>query len=427
MKLTIDVCSKKEIVKSKNKLFGIISDNILDRVFTFLLALTPILQHYRGIIGNAGITVLVLVLTYFLITLFIRKCKIRTDIMIMMLPLVCFCIYKALIHEKSLLGIAQSGVIILFYIFGAAGIIRISGLVRSASVIALLASVIIIIQNIAYYSIGKHIQCVPTSLLLPESSQWILGAQTGKVGINGVVTSLYRPSAFFLEPSHMFLYIFPILFIFLLSPEMNVWKKRRAILLSIGIVLSTSGMGICIVAFAWALYFGLSSGKLNDIKIRNIFKWKNLVIIFIFLIVGLIAFVMIPTLRQSVERIIFGNAISGRTTQATNLLRSLYGSQWIFGVTSTTEDIIYNMSGFAATLYKFGLIGIGFSYIFYLQSAFQFYAPYNWIGIVIIIVSFFSAHTHGTIYMLYFVMILTNGGALYGKRKLFGRRQKNGK
>lgn len=35
--------------------------------------------------------------------------------------------------------------------------------------------------------------------------------------------------------------------------------------------------------------------------------------------------------------------------------------------------------------------------------------PYKWIAAVIVFVSFFSAHTHGIFYMLYYVIILMMG------------------
>lgn len=422
MKISITKESRKNVVQIKKSIFGESRNSIADNIFAFLFAMTPILQHYKGILGNAGITVLVIVLVYFLTSGMFRKCTVNVKLIGMMIPLILFSIYKAFIHEINIMSIAQAGVIILFYLAAATKIVNTSCLLKRASDIAILASIFIIIQNLSYYLFGKHLQMVPTSLLLPESSQWILGAQTGRVGINGVMTALYRPSAFFLEPSHMFLYIFPILFIYLLSRDMNKWRFRRAILLSIGIILSTSGMGIAVTVAAWGLYFGLSSGKMNEIKLRNILKLKNIIIIILLFFAAIIVVFTVPTIRDSVERILFGNAISGRTSQATNLLKSLSGSELIIGVTSTTEGIEYNLSGFAATLYKFGIIGIILSYSLYVRSAIQEYAPYNWIGMVILAVSFFSAHTHGTIYMLYYVLILVNGADLFGIRKLFNKR-----
>lgn len=106
---------------------------------------------------------------------------------------------------------------------------------KSASRIAQVASILIIVQYVCHYIFGFHLKLVPVSLLLPESSQWIAGAETGQVGINGIRSELYRPSAFFLEPSHMFLYVFPILFVFLLSPNIDNWRRKIAILLTVGL------------------------------------------------------------------------------------------------------------------------------------------------------------------------------------------------
>lgn len=52
------------------------------------------------------------------------------------------------------------------------------------------------------------------------------------------------------------------------------------------------------------------------------------------------------------------NAIEGRTAQGFNLIANLTGMKLLVGVTSTTAGIQFNMAGFVATLYKFGIIGI---------------------------------------------------------------------
>ena len=133
---------------------------------------------------------------------------------------------------------------------------------------------------------------------------------------------------------------------------------------------------------------------------------------------------MVPTLWQSVERILSGDAISGRVTRSSDLLKTLGGGDLLVGVTNTLEGIEFNMSGFAATLYKFGIVGIILSYMFYVYCALRLEAPYNWIGRVILVVSFFSAHTHGTLFMLYYVMILLRGYEALQSRK--GAWEKNG-
>lgn len=399
---------------TKTGFYGEKRGGYVDSIFSFLMAFSPILQHYKGFLGNAGISVLVLGLPYIVLKLLIKIQGGRFSIEKIIFPLVIFSLYKAFIHEVHFLGIAQAIVIIIYYVAIASGVINLKRVFKSASRVAQFACVLIVVQYVCHYILGFHLKLIPISLLLEESNQWIAGAETGQVGINGIRSELYRPSAFFLEPSHMFLYIFPILFMFLLSPHIDKWRKKVAILLTVGVFFTTSGMGIGIGCLAWVLYLGFNSGKFNDIKLSNIFKMKNLILLMLFGIVFIVLCFKVPFLRDSIARIFVSesggsNAIEGRTTQGFNLIRSLTGIKFLIGITSTTEGILFNMAGFTATLYKFGIIGVFLSYMFYVKNAICQKNPYKWIAIVIVVVSFFSAHTHGIFYMLYYTIILMIG------------------
>ena len=373
-----------------------------------------ILQHYKGFLGNAGISVLVLGLPYIVLGLLAKLQNEKISVEKIIFPLVLFSLYKAFIHEVNFMGIAQAIVIVIYYFAISEGVINLKSVFKSASRIAQVASILIIVQYVCHYIFGFHLKLVPVSLLLPESSQWIAGAETGQVGINGIRSELYRPSAFFLEPSHMFLYVFPILFVFLLSPNIDNWRRKIAILLTVGLFLTTSGMGIGVSCFAWILYLGFNSGKLNNIKLKNVFRIKNLIMLITFCIVFIVLCFTVPFFRDSIVRIFVGesggsNAIEGRTAQGFNLIANLTGVKLLIGVTSTTVGIQFNMAGFVATLYKFGIIGTFLSYAFYVKNAICQKVPYKWIAVVIVFVSFFSAHTHGIFYMLYYVIILMMG------------------
>ena len=242
-----------------------------------------------------------------------------------------FSLYKAFIHEVNFMGIAQAIVIVIYYFAISEGVINLKSVFKSASRIAQVASILIIVQYVCHYIFGFHLKLVPVSLLLPESSQWIAGAETGQVGINGIRSELYRPSAFFLEPSHMFLYVFPILFVFLLSPNIDNWRRKIAILLTVGLFLTTSGMGIGVSCFAWILYLGFNSGKLNNIKLKNVFRIKNLIMLITFCIVFIVLCFTVPFFRDSIVRIFVGesggsNAIEGRTAQGRmrSMIKMLY-------------------------------------------------------------------------------------------------------
>lgn len=396
--------------QTKNRVFGLQNAITGEKVFAFLVAASPILQHYKGPIGNAGITAISVGLLFYLLKAMMKGMgsgKILHGKQILILtPLMIFSFYKAVIHGVNVMSLLHAAVIVGYYVLIAERYIGNGCVLRMSLGISMAASFLIILQNVCYYLLGRHIQMVPVPLLLPESSAWIGGAQTGHIGVNGAYSALYRPSAFFLEPSHMFLYIFPILYLLLLSPGMNRWKRQMAVLLSVGLILSTSGMGIAVVAAGWLLYFALGDGKENQIKLRNLLRGTNIVMLVAALVAGLIVLRMVPTLWDSVQRILSGEAISGRVTRSSQLLKTLSGSQLLVGVTNTLEGIEFNMSGFAATLYKFGIVGIVLSYVLYVYSALKMKSPYNWIGRVILVVSFFSAHTHGTLFMLYYVIIL---------------------
>lgn len=386
---------------------------LLDKLCAFSLALSPILQHYMGPFEDAGHSILIIFFPFVLLRLLYRMRSFKIADLGVVVVLIIFSLYRVVDHGPSLYKFGHRMLIIIYYMALALGCINVKHLIKSAYYVAIAASVCIIVQYVCFYAFGFHLQLVPTSLLLPRAYQWILGAQTGLAGITGRLGNFYRPSAFFLEPSHMFLYIFPHLFIMLLSQNMNRWRIRKAYLFTLALLLSTSGMGISVAAGAWALYFGLSSGKNNIIRFRYILKPKNLMILMTFLVLSVGLYFSVPIITQSVDRIL-GNtgridAISGRTAHSIALIKSLTGMKLLFGVVDSTSDFEVHMPGFMGAIYRYGLIGIVLSYAFYVRSLFKLKGQYFWISLVIIIVSFFSGHTHATFYMLYYVIILLEG------------------
>lgn len=185
------------IINKKHEIF--ISNEkktlIEDEICAFLLALSPILQHYQGIFEDLGITVLLITCIWYCLKLFrvIRNIRIPT----MILGLLIFQLYKSVIHGSSFMGMAYAFVMIFIYVVASTGLINLSFFMRASCSIATLASILILVQYACYYLLGFHLQLVPTKFLLSEAEQWILGAQTGLAGITGKIGTLYRPSAFF--------------------------------------------------------------------------------------------------------------------------------------------------------------------------------------------------------------------------------------
>ncbi len=488
--------------------------NVVDVLVGLLLAISPLLQHYKGIGVNAGFIVLILCLPYVCLKLLFRFRNLPWKNALIALPLVLFQVYRVLAHGTTFMELAHAAVLCGYFVAIALGGINLKYVAHSAYWVAMAAGIGIIIQSICYYLFDFHLQLVATGLLLEESEAWIGLVETGLININGSVSAIYRPSAFFLEPSHMFLYLVPSLFLLLLSPEMNRVKRISAVVLSVGLILSTSGMGIAVVAGAWLLQLGFSNGKENLLRFKHFFNKKNIFRCIAFALVFVMIALSLPFLRYSVLRIFMGSravnemiaaeqakkepqttieeelkeepdktpteklpetqpvetpeqpsvdveklpqeeqpsvdveklpqeeqapsvdkesqtekepsveakpqtggssnkgstAISGRTERAISLIRyRMSGAQYLIGVSDSVDNIEFNLPGFFATMYKYGILGVLLSYLFYLCCAVFAKGPYRWMAIIILMISFFSAHTHGTFYMLFYVLMLMDG------------------
>ena len=78
----------------------------------------------------------------------------------------------------------------------------------------------------------------------------------------------------------------------------------------------------------------------------------------------------------------------------------MHGGQLLFGVTKDISNIEFNLSGYAATMYRYGLIGVILSYVVYVRGVIQLKRHFRIISMVILVISFFTAHTHGTYHLI---------------------------
>lgn len=399
--------------------FGNSNTMVLDKLCAFLLVLSPILQHYVGPYRSAGFSILLILSPYLLLKVLkkIQLGKINTTHLSSFLVLFLFQFYKMISHNINTSKIMYGVFMLICFFTIVCECVNIKYVLRYATYIATFAGLCLILQYILYYIGGFHLQMVPTNLLLPENSAWILGAQTGTASITGKLIDFYRPSAFFLEPSHLMLFCFPVLAVLLLNPHMDKWRMRCAVIITLGIGLSTSGMGIAVCVGIWAVYFFLyrqNKGEFQTGTFKKLFSVKTIAILVLLVAFLILAYTQIGFFRNAVDRIFTAedgstSAIDGRVRLARMLVENLSGKNLFFGITDDISDIDFNLSGFFATLYKFGLIGIVLSYFFYVRSFLKLKGCYFWISLIIIIISYFTAHTHGTFYMLYFIIFLMDG------------------
>ncbi len=388
----------------------------LDRIAASLLAVCPVLQHYRSPLYNAALTVMVLLVPYLLYRVACRRKEISFADLRPVAVLIVYMLYRVVDHGSSVTELGQSFVLIVYFAAAAFDCIDTRWLCRSALTVACIASLLLLVQYISFFLFDHHLQLVPTSLLLPSADQWVLGAKTGMAGITGQIreNGFYRPSAFFLEPSHVYIYLFPHLAMVLLGKKHGPKELAQAVLLSLGLVLCTSSMGIAVACAAWGLFIAFYNEQTQTFTWRNLCRRRTKIVLVCAVAAFVVMVIAVPQIRMAVTRIFVNDpgkktAIGGRIDSALKGLKDLNGKQWIFGVSDTTRDITYNMPGFIASIRRHGLIGMVLSMEFYTKSVWKLKMPFWFVALVIVGTSFFSAHTHSTVGMMYFVLILMQG------------------
>ena len=306
------------------------------------------------------------------------------------LPLILYFAFSAVIHDITVSKILYSGFMIVMCILFEYGCFNVRYILKYASYVCMAACGVLVLQYFCYYLLGFHVCVVPTDLLLAESSNWIAGAKTGLINIRGASHGFYRPSAFFLEPSHLFIYFFPVLCMLLFSEEMTGTRLRSAFILTIGIILSTSGMGIVCCVGVWACYFLMyyDGSNKNVARLANVFSLRNILFISSLFILVVFLYFTVDSVAYTIDRILFDEssaAFSGRMGQASTLIRDMDGSALWIGLTDDRSNIIYNLPGFFATMYKKGLIGVLLSYWFYVQGFFKLKGAQFWMTVIIFI------------------------------------------
>jgi hypothetical protein len=133
-----------------------------------------------------------------------------------------------------------------------------------------------------------------------------------------------------------------------------------------------------------------------------------------------VAYFTIDIVRNTVNRSFVNDsgstAIAGRVRRTINHMKKMSARDLIIGYSKdvAVSEFEFNTAGFFATLFKQGIIGVILSYWFYLRGLRNLHSANFWYTLVIVALSFFTAHTHGTFYMLFFVCFQMYGYATEG-------------
>lgn len=413
--------------------------SILDSVCALLLVLCPFLQHYQGIMVDSRATVLLILAPYLMLRLWQQNRVMWMPVV----PLILFSAVKILDDGIGFAEVGREGLVCLVFLAAISGVIDFKAFTRAWIAVAAVGCVLILVQYVCYYALDFHLQLIPTQLFREGSDQWMGLAETGKISILGNPTKTYRPSSIFMEPSHMALFCVPAQLMLLFSPGVTWRRFALAVLLTVGVVASTSGLGIVLCMGLWFVYMALFCGEsMGDKPILFIkgftiperqfkgvpikgkrygaFTFRgltvrpiNIVLVGSLFLVAVLMYAFVEVFRDSINRILFSqdgyNAISGRTNSGMLAVSKLQGSEWLWGKAVEGSEANGYMSGLFESLYEYGIVGAAISYAFYVLSAVKLRRQYSWFALLMLGLSCFTNHTHGSAFMMIFCIYLLSG------------------
>ena len=315
---------------------------------------------------------------------------------ISVVPFLIFYFYVLFRYEGNVAGILlclASFINILGISYGSIQIKRIREIIEIFSLVNL---VLIALQLLAYYGAHIRINYVPQQLLHYEFQQSSLFTQSD---------GLYRPSALFLEPAHYSQYCC-FAFISALFPADGAKPNlKRAALIALGCILTTSGMGIALT-FGIMVWYILLNQTSKGPKLVSVIKWIPVVAI---VIVVLLKFPFFQTAIQRVVGDVDGyNAIRGRTHNWSSAIGTMSGRDLWFGYGYSAKYPFY-LAGLPDTIYKYGVVAVILEFFCFLYLMLKKLDNYVWCCCIVFILLFCFAHlTSFYIQVFYFGIIVAD-------------------
>lgn len=328
------------------------------KAISFLVVLIPLIGSYRSIIQSVDSGTLIFLLFSIAIILSDKKITITSS------PMTAIIIYILLVSPIVLLffntyQIQNSStvteaflrwakfilVLIITFTLGIGKYFEIKLAMKCMRVIIYISTIFVIIQHLAYLS-GRIINNPLLNLATYE------GYTYGKYSM---LSTLFRPSAMFLEPSHMSQYFLVYLIYSLFRPKINKRDIIDAIVTSVGILCTGSGIGV-VALIALVLFFIVICFSKNPVK--------ALLPAILILVCGCILF-QTTYMQAVVSRFLTdntaggGNALFGRIGSGYILFSSLpFGLQLFGRGFGNTPTNIY-LNGITYLLNTIGIFGCG--------------------------------------------------------------------
>ena len=373
-----------------------------------VIALLPVLMCYKIPVVEYGTsTVLIAILMIPAMIYSLNSSGYDKKLLKIIFPFFIYVTY--VLTKSSSINILLQISIVVHFVAIINGMVIVDKLKSYIIRITILASIIVLAQTVVHYAIGYHIPCIYFPGILDTlKEQYFSGIYTGVSRWGG----MYRPCAFFLEPAHMAQYSFVGLLLALFSDDVPMKKK---IVISVGILATSSGIGILCTSLCWILwaYITKVDGSFLD-KLVNFSKYA---------ILGTIVYYMllqIPYFKNAVNRFTVKedgeyNAVDGRLFFWDRYIGDASTSQllWGFGYDALPDSFF---TGMMTVLYAYGYVGIILFYASLLILLFGLKGISRYI-ILIYIGLTFSSDVVGFIWIIYLlgVSLALNYKYSYGK------------
>nr|MBQ6241088.1 hypothetical protein [Lachnospiraceae bacterium] len=397
-------------MKIRLKHFSAGSIRWLDVIICTVIILAPVLQQHKGFFVNAAWSALILGFPFCALRVMLSGWKIGRNVFFGLVLILAYILWTVIDHGFSAGDLMKFGILMFYYLAVVKEDFNFRYLVNISAAIILAACAAIVMQYFCYYVLHFRLQFLSPDTLLDSSSRWIK-----RLSVTTATATFYRPSAFFLEPSHVFLFSFPTTLYMLFSPRSTRTMHRLGFVMIGGILASTSGMGIAFSLACILAYFVMYKNPVyGEGSLKNFLSLRKILIPLMLLVLLVILYEYSDIVHKSLVRVISEsetgyNAVAGRTSAGTELIQGLDWQQFLLGVTDAMGELGAALSAFQATLYKYGIVGIAISYLYYLYCFACTRRDSRYLCLILLVISFVCAHTHNLFFMLSFSAFIFEG------------------
>ncbi|MFA6729955.1 MAG: hypothetical protein WCR95_03040 [Eubacteriales bacterium] len=323
------------------------------KIIALLLSLLPVLMMYKTpLIGLGLSTTLVIIGSLFSFLIFITRCnKVYWKFII---PISVYLIYTIVKSVGSWTNFILYIAVLLNIITFSTDIVDSEALKKYIKIVSTIAAMAVIIQTLLYYVFSFHIPLIVSDFCMDSMKPYISLIKKGF----GEGSSFYRPSAFFLEPAHFAQYTCIGLSFCLINDKPDY---KNALIISVGVLLTTSGIGVAIVLFIWA-WLLLTLIKSSGLRRRIRILFSAFIIGFI----GILFALQLSSVKIAVARFLGSNyggftanqsSLLGRTLYWDKYISSLSGNVLIFGKGVLALPDVY-FTGLMTIIYSCGIVGV---------------------------------------------------------------------